>query len=218
MNNWEEWKPIPGYEGLYEVSNLGNVRSLRGWNGRKYIERTRLLKKTMTTTGYYKVELIKEKKKKSLRVHRLVAMAFIPNENGKPYINHIDCNPLNNKVENLEWCTQKENVHHALRLDRIHNYFGEAERFKELYCEKKCSLQEIAEMYGISITTVRRVLDRHGVKRRSLSEAADKHGINLKVLYEEFRQGKTNKELAKKYSCSPNLIAVRRYQMKRKGA
>ncbi len=110
------WKDIPGYEGLYQVSNRGDVKSLdriTTGNRRRRIK-GKLLSKTFTSTGYYKVELCKDGKRKSLKVHRLVAIAFIKNPDCKPYINHIDCNPLNNCVENLEWCTPKENTAHSI--------------------------------------------------------------------------------------------------------
>src|SRR5690625_5266754 len=105
MINKEVWKSVVGYEGLYEVSNRGEIRSKdrQVWNGNVYYEKKgRILKKTKTTTGYWKVELYKNKKRKSKRVHRLVAKAFIPREKGKELINHLDGNPLNNKVNNLE--------------------------------------------------------------------------------------------------------------------
>ena len=112
------WKPIENYNSLYEVNEKGEVRSLYHWNGHKYEKRKKpyILKQSNTTTGYKKVELVKDGKRKSLKVHRLVAIAFIPNPMNKPYINHIDGNPINNCVENLEWCTQHENVVHAYKI------------------------------------------------------------------------------------------------------
>lgn len=113
-----EWRNIHGYEGLYQVSDTGEVRSVdRITTG----SRTRkikgvVLKKTKTTTGYLAVTLCKDGKPKIEKVHRLVAKAFIENPNGKPNINHIDNNPLNNNVSNLEWCTQSENLYHAYRI------------------------------------------------------------------------------------------------------
>ena len=108
INNVEEWRDVGGYEGLYKISNRGRIKSYQG----RY-KKPKILKTTMTTTGYKKIELTKNKRKKSLKVHRLVAEAFLPNEENKPYVNHIDNNPLNNDVMNLEWCTQKENMVHS---------------------------------------------------------------------------------------------------------
>ena len=106
------WKPIENYNSLYEVNEKGEVRSLYHWNGHKYEKRKKpyILKQSNTTTGYKKVELAKDGKKKSLKVHRLVANAFIPKIKGKNIVNHKDFNLLNNNIDNLEWVTQRENV------------------------------------------------------------------------------------------------------------
>lgn len=112
------WKDIEGYEGLYQVSDTGEVRGLdRKTTGNRHrtIKGT-VLKKGKTTTGYWLVVLSKDGKSKTHKVHRLVAKAFIENPLGKPNVNHIDNNPLNNNVSNLEWCTQSENVAHAYRI------------------------------------------------------------------------------------------------------
>jgi len=107
----EIWKDIEGYAGLYEVSNMGQVRSL--WFGK-----TRILKPGKNTCGYLQVNLCKDGKQKMFLVHRLVANAFIPNPQGYPVINHRDENPLNNSVDNLEFCTRKYNVNFGTALKR----------------------------------------------------------------------------------------------------
>ena len=110
----EIWKDIEGYEGLYQVSNLGNVKSLRkridkGKCHRYFDEK--ILKPIETNRGYLRVKLCKNRKIKKTRVHRLVAEAFI--KRPELEVNHIDGNKKNNKAENLEWVTQKENKQHA---------------------------------------------------------------------------------------------------------
>lgn len=102
----EIWKAIVGYEGHYEVSDCGNVRSLN-WNNEK---KTKNLWLKPTNAGYKQVYLFKDGKGKMFLVHRLVAQAFIPNPNDYPQINHKDENKSNNCVRNLEWCTCKDNV------------------------------------------------------------------------------------------------------------
>lgn len=98
----EEWRPVVGYEGLYEVSNTGKVKSLFRYK--------KVLKPSITRNGYCIAELFKNKTGKMMSVHRLVAMAFVPNPNNLPQVNHIDENKCNNCVENLEWCSAKYNM------------------------------------------------------------------------------------------------------------
>ena len=105
----EVWKDINGYEGLYQVSNLGRVKSLMFINNVAKKHREKILFMS-TRSGYYTVNLCKDTKRVSKQVHRLVAEAFIPNPLNKKVVNHIDFNRKNNIVTNLEWNTQKENV------------------------------------------------------------------------------------------------------------
>lgn len=112
----EIYKPIDGYEGKYAVSNLGNVMSINYLNTRK----PKVLTPIKHHGGYLIVHLGAGKIK---MIHTLVAKAFIPNPDGKKFVNHIDGNKQNNKVDNLEWVTSKENVNHAIRtgLRNPHN-------------------------------------------------------------------------------------------------
>ena len=109
----EEWRDIEGYEGLYQVSNLGRVKSLnyRGCKGNISILKPRLTKK-----GYETINLCKDGKVKNVRIHRLVAQSFISNPNNLPVVNHKDENKLNNNVDNLEWCTCQDNLLHSFRV------------------------------------------------------------------------------------------------------
>ena len=108
----EIWKDIEGYEGKYQVSNYGNVRSLMYHNA-KGIKRISLLKPATDNRGYFRCALSKNNILKTYKVHRLVAQAFIPNPNNYPQINHLDGNKKNNNAENLEWCTNSVNQIHA---------------------------------------------------------------------------------------------------------
>lgn len=115
----ETWASVKGYEGLYKVSTLGRVKSLpraryKGGMLRERILSPRPMGRKGKTPHLY-VELYRDGKHEKFAIHRLVAEAFIKNDCNKPFINHIDGNPTNNHVTNLEWCTPKENVNHAWR-------------------------------------------------------------------------------------------------------
>lgn len=105
----EEFRPIKGYEGLYEVSNLGNVRN---------VKTGRILKSFDNKRGYLTIRLSKNGKSSKFYIHRLVAEAFISNPNNYPVINHKDEIKTNNSIDNLEWCTQKYNINYGTRAIR----------------------------------------------------------------------------------------------------
>ena len=106
----EIFKDIKGYEGMYQISDLGNVKSLERLNSAGKHIKERLLKKDFDpTTGYYSIGLNKDGKSKRLWIHRLVADAFLANPNKYPQVNHKDENKRNNNVDNLEWCTETYN-------------------------------------------------------------------------------------------------------------
>ena len=110
----EIWKDIKGYEGLYQVSNLGRVKSFprRG----THVKEIHILKPAKDGKGYYMVHLSKNNKKHMKRIHRLVAETFIPNPNNLPQVNHIDGNKANNISSNLEFCTNEYNMQQAWKL------------------------------------------------------------------------------------------------------
>lgn len=108
----EEWKDILGYEGLYQISNLGNVRSLK-W-GKK-----RILKTIKNNKGYLQIGLSKEGRKVHQLIHRLVAAAFIPNPDNLPQVNHKDECKSNNRVDNLEYCDCTHNINYGTRNERV---------------------------------------------------------------------------------------------------
>lgn len=119
----EIWKEIPNYEGLYQVSNLGNVRSMdRYIVGKDGIPQKRkgvLMQKQVINSGYLVVGLRKDGKKKTKLLHRLVASAFIENPNSLKYVNHKDENKSNNCASNLEWCTPKYNANYGTAIEKL---------------------------------------------------------------------------------------------------
>lgn len=108
----EYWKPVVGYEGLYEVSNWGRVKSLK-------FGKERILKLFKDTSGYLCVKLCKNTNKCQFKVHRLVAEAFLPNPDNLPCVNHKDECKTNNNVNNLEWCNSKYNINFGTRNEKV---------------------------------------------------------------------------------------------------
>ena len=146
----EVWKDVIGYEGLYQVSNLGNVKTCK----------EKILKKSFTIDLYHRVNLLNgsENKSKNFRIHRLVAMAFIENLENKETVNHIDGNKQNNNVENLEWATRKEQTQHALRtgLFKPPKCIEVIDiKTKKIYKNAK----EISILFNINISTLRAKLN-----------------------------------------------------------
>ena len=113
----EIWKDIVGYEGLYQVSNLGNVKRLKSYKGRGkgYIVEEHLIQPSINSRGYQTVDLCKNGKTKTFSMHRLVAIAFLDNSDNLPEVNHKDEDKTNNCVDNLEWCDRVYNNNYGTR-------------------------------------------------------------------------------------------------------
>jgi hypothetical protein len=105
----QEWKPVKNYEGLYEINEQGKVRSLQKRNANN------IMPQRIGRGGYYTVRLSKIGKDTTVYIHRLLGFAYIPNVDDKPFINHINGDKLDNRIENLEWCTHSENMKHAYK-------------------------------------------------------------------------------------------------------
>lgn len=149
----ETWKDVVGYEGLYEVSDTGLVRTHKDKTTISKIHgvrhwKQRILKDKTPNGRDVRVTLWKDRKPRDFLVHRLVANAFIPKVPEKDYINHIDGNPKNNHVENLEWCNHKENNNHAFDtgLMPCHNVIIYDTISKEIYTFR--SKQKASEFLG----------------------------------------------------------------------
>ena len=114
----EEFRDIKGYEELYQVSNYGRIKAKEKKNG-WCLNCERIMKTHLDKDNYYRITLCKKGKNKVCGIHRLVAQAFLPNLDKLPEVNHIDTNKINNKVNNLEWCSQDYNLHYADRNEKI---------------------------------------------------------------------------------------------------
>ena len=152
----EIWKDIEGYEGLYQVSNMGRVKSLN-YSGCKGKER--IMKQNFSDKGYLKISLKKNRKIKTFKTHRLVGIAFIPNVENKPEIDHINTIKTDNRVENLRFVTRKENNNNE--LTRKHNSESQKEKNNSNYkgfialfpdgnITEEMTIKELEEMLGVS--------------------------------------------------------------------
>ena len=131
----EEWKDIKGYEGIYQISNKGRVKSLNRIDSRGRKRNEKILSPTPINGGYLHLNLYKNGKKKPYLIHRLVAEAFLPNPDNLPVVNHKDENKLNNNVENLEWCSVEYNNKYGTRQERITKKLkGKKKAHKKILC------------------------------------------------------------------------------------
>ena len=171
MDNSEIWLDIKGYEGSYQVSSLGRVKSLarvieyrKGIYGNK---KEIILKTFKDRKGYLKYKLCKNGKEKSVISHRLVALAFLHNLNQKPEVNHINGIKDDNRLENLEWCTSSENTIHALNEKLKIPQKGSEHGMSKLTEEKVLEIRligrtkttkELGKMYNVDRTLISKVL------------------------------------------------------------
>lgn len=164
----EVWKAIQGHDGFYEVSNIGRVKRISriGHNptapneiDRFYTIIKNKILKLGNSKGYKRICIYRENKRYHYHVHRLVAMAFIPTVDGKPWVNHKDGNKANNVVENLEWCSQSENVlHYRNVLGKGANHFL-GKKFGLAPCSKKVLCKKVTgEIVGEFDSLVRAAL------------------------------------------------------------
>lgn len=163
----EEWRDIPGYEGLYQVSSLGRVKSL----SRKGSPRDFLLRAATTHDGYPQCGIVKNRKGYSFKVHRLVAMAFLGKRavDSSLDVNHLDGNKLNNTVENLELCTRSANIKHSFRIglkdqhgDKHHQrklYSWQVKEIRNKFLPRKYTRKMLANEYSISEASIKKILN-----------------------------------------------------------
>ena len=166
----EIWRNVQDYEGLYQISNLGRIKRLAYWhnvgikNIKKIYKQERILKQSRDSSGYKQVCLTKNSKKKSYSIHKMMAIAFIPNLENKEQVNHKDGNKINNIIDNLEWCTYHENLRHAMNHDlrAIGEKHGAAKLKNDdvLYIYKtfkngEKTIQQLCKMFNMSYASIR---------------------------------------------------------------
>lgn len=162
----EIWKDIKGYEGLYQVSNLGRVKSLErksDLDGR--LIKSKILKTGLNNPGYKFLVLRKNGVSKNKMIHRLVAEIFIPNQDNYYCVNHIDGNKQNNRVDNLEWCTQGFNLKHAIKIGIVKNQCKITRKVTVKYNEKIIifeTMKDCAAYFGFKKGWLQNRIRKHG--------------------------------------------------------
>lgn len=156
----ETWKDILGFNGDYQISNLGRIIS------KKYMPHR--IMKQQKVKGYFNVWLSLNNSGRSYRVSRLVALAFIPNQGNKTEVNHIDGNKFNNSVDNLEWCTRRENMQHARDILGVANLKLTEDHVLSIRKLKKenphITHEQLAELFGVGRTNITMILTRRSWK------------------------------------------------------
>jgi hypothetical protein len=172
----EAWKDVEGYDGIYQVSNKGNIRSLKRYiyhkNGAKHIIEGQLLIPYITKKGYRQIKLWKNNNGIGFKCSRLVAKAFIPNPLNLPEVNHLNASKVDNRVENLEWCTRSHNIKHSF-IHGTRKCYGEHHSqsiltdsdvyyIREMKDQK--SINEFAKMFRVHKATIWSILNNKNWK------------------------------------------------------
>lgn len=212
----ETWKPIPGFEGLYEASTQGRVRSIdRLVTGRNqsnqsftYFRKGKVLYGDKGKDGYCRTYLYKDGKWCTKLTHRLIAMTFIPNPENKPEVNHKDRNHSNNCVENLEWVTKLENMQHARASGWDPGVVNRGKQFSE---EHKQKMSKALKGRIFSDATIRKFQTGHihqqvpvkcledDIVFCSCTEASKYYNVDLSVMYEHSKTSKLIKSVNKTF-------------------
>lgn len=225
----EIWKSIVGYEGLYEVSNLGKVRRLARTaittQGAKHLA-LKILAPFVSCKGYYVATFIKNGRTAKYSVHRLVAEAYIENPDCKPEVNHLDLDKQNNKFSNLEWATRQENAAHATQLGRNSAASNPTKQrklnpetvaeIKTLLNQNMLSFADIALMFNVSRVTIAKIKQgttwvlpgEMRINRARLPAGSPK--LNKEVAEQirfKLKQGATGSSLAREYGVSSATVS-----------
>lgn len=185
----EVWKDVVGYEGYYQVSDKGRVKGLDRWYEQynpsakrivKVLYPEKIFKGEIDKDGYIKVQLTKSKVRRKFFVHRLVAIAFIPNTENKPEVNHKDGVKSNNSSENLEWMTSSENTRHALDTNLYVAARGENSGTSKL---TEVQVREIHQLYSLGNITQEVLSKTYKVRSSAISRILT--GVRWKHIYDE---------------------------------
>ena len=165
----EKWKTIPNTNGYYDISNKGRIRSYHN-HGHNKLKTPRLLNWSLDVSGYEVKTISVDTKPVNIKAHRVIAEAFIPNPENKPYINHLNSNPSDNRIENLEWCTASENTKHMFDTGRKtlvgenHNQSilnrKKVKEIRKIYKEQDITQKELGKKYGVTCHCISAVIRR----------------------------------------------------------
>jgi hypothetical protein len=160
----ETWKDIPGYEGYYQASSLGKIRSLdrvsTHWKGITQIKKGKEISISADIKGYLKISLMKSGTRKSFKAHRLIAITFLDNKDNLSDVNHKNLNKADNSVSNLEWCSHKENCEHASLNGRKGGGMGSKNHFSKL---TETDVLEIRDLFKIGKETRKSLAEKYSV-------------------------------------------------------
>lgn len=162
METTEIWKDIPGYEGYYQASNLGRIKS--------FYKNGKILNPSINMHGYKQIVLINHNGRKTWTIHRIIAKTFIPNIYNKPFINHINGIKTDNNINNIEWCTASENIIHGFKIGLIKRNKNEKSKSSKLSWDivsqirliknrDKISNRKLAKQYGVCHTLINKIIN-----------------------------------------------------------
>lgn len=199
----ERWRDIPGFDGHYQVSDCGRVKSLK-------FGKERIMKGGHIGRGYPSVLLTKNGQPSTHYIHRLVAKAFLPTDDERPHVNHIDGDRENNHVTNLEWCTHTENIAHARDVLGVmggnlgYRKLSESEReqIAELR-RRKISPRVIADLFGVAQATIQGYMRELAPDVRYISKLSD---ADVPQIYAMRAAGMTLKQIAAEFGVTDSLI------------
>lgn len=208
----EIWKDVPGYEGYYQASNLGRVKSIErvvkhNYGGPKKIKE-RILKGNVNRHGYLRVNLSRKGLRKSFSIHRIVAMTFIGESD--LVVNHIDGVKTNNNINNLEYVTSQENTAHAVRTGLIKNNsrINKDKIIKDY--QNGSRIRELEKKYNTSHHDIRNILSENNVTIENKGIRRRRYQVNENELRQLIKDGLNNSEIAREMNVSRHCIRYRR--------